>query len=435
MQLIWDHLTHLNWGPVILLAVLLGVSSLYSMSETAMMSLTRGRARRLVEQRMASARVVEQMVEQPNRILGTVLVGNNLANIAASAIATALFIQAMGPSGVTAATVVMTIVVLLVAEITPKTYAAHNPDRVALRLARFLQLSAAVFTPVVRLLTFIGVGFIRLLGGKAEGGRLITEEEIRTLVDVGQEEGLLEAEERQMIQGIFELGDTVIREVMVPRIDIEALPSTATLQDAWDMVIQAGHSRIPVFRKTVDDIIGVVYARDILAYVKERPPDTRVESLIRPAYYVPESKKVDEMLADFRRERTHIAIVLDEYGGTAGMVTIEDLLEEIVGEIQDEYDREDVAIRALEPDVLEADGRVSLDDIRELWDVDLPDEDVDTLGGFILHLLGRAPVEGEKVRYGEIELTASKVIGRRVVRLIVRRLHTETSDEGDTMRQ
>lgn len=425
MTKLWVDLAHINWGPLVVVAILLGLSALYSMSETAMMALSRGRARHLAESGQPRGRAVEHMVDQPNRILGTVLVGNNLANIAASAIATALLVQAFGPTGITIATVVMTIVVLLVAEITPKTYAAHNPEQVAVRLAHFLEVSAVIFTPFVRVLTWVGVGGVRALGGKVDGGRLITEEEIRTLVDVGQEEGLLEAEERQMIQGIFELGDTVVREVMVPRIDMQTLPSEATLENAWDMVIQAGHSRIPVYRKTVDDVIGVVYARDILAYVKERPLDTRVESLIRPAYYVPESKKVDELLADFRRERTHIAIVLDEYGGTAGMVTIEDLFEEIVGEIQDEYDREDVPIRELEPDLLEADGRVSLDELRERWAANLPDEDVDTLGGFILHLLGRAPVEGEKVRYGNIELTASKVTGRRVTRLHIRRLESD----------
>jgi putative hemolysin len=429
MTEVWHALGQVDWRPLVLLFVLVGFSALYSMSETAMMALSRGRARALAELGLDRGRVVERMVEQPNRILGTVLVGNNLANIAASAVATALFLKALGPDGVTVATVVMTVVVLLVAEITPKTYAAHNPDHVALRLARFLEISAWVFTPLVRVLTAVGVGSIRLLGGRAEGGRLITEDEIRTLVEVGEEEGLLEAEERQMIQGIFDLGETVVREVMVPRIDIKALPHTATLAEAWDMVIQAGHSRIPVFRQTVDDIIGVIYARDILAFAKEKPLDTPVETLMRPAFYVPESKKVDELLADFRRERTHIAIVLDEFGGTAGMVTIEDLFEEIVGEIQDEYDREDVPVRELEPNVLEADGRVGVRELKERWDVDVPEEDVDTLGGLILHLLGRAPVEGETVRYGELELTAAKVTGRRVNRVVVRR-HPPNGAEG-----
>jgi putative hemolysin len=414
--------------PLVLMAVLLGFSSLYSMGETAFMALSRARARQLSERGGASAKLIEDMVAEPNRVLGTVLVGNNLANIAASAIATALFIGAFGPSAVTVATLVMTVVILLVSEITPKTYAAHNPDVVALRLVRFLNASARLFTPVVRALTAVGVGVIRAAGGKVEGGKFVTEDEIRTLVDVGEEQGLLEAEEREMIQGIFELGDTVVREVMVPRIDIDAVEDDATLEDAWRLVIHSGHSRVPVYHDTIDDIVGVIYARDILAFIKERPPETRVAELMRPAYYVPETKKVDELLADFRRVRTHMAVVLDEYGGTAGLVTIEDLLEEIVGEIQDEYDREDAPVRQLGPDWLEADGRVTVDELREHWDIPLPDEDVDTLGGLILHLLGRAPVQGEKLRYDGLEITVTTVVGRRVKRLQIRRVPDAPAD-------
>ncbi len=416
-------MTHEVWGALVVLVVLLGFSALYSMAETAMMSLSRGRARQLAEDGVPQGRTLEAMSQQPNRILGTVLVGNNLANIAASAVATAMFLRAYGQLGITVSTVVMTIVILLVAEITPKTYAAHHPDKVAVRLAPFLVVSAALFTPVVRVLTAVGVGALRLVGVRAEGGRLVTEEEIRTLVDVGQEEGLLEAEEREMIQGIFELSDTPVREVMVPRIDIDAIELKATLREAWEAVIQAGHSRLPVYRRTVDDIVGMMYARDILAYVRERSLDTPVESLLRPVYYVPESKKVDELLRDFRHERTHIAVVLDEFGGTAGLVTIEDLLEEIVGEIQDEYDRDEPEMRELEPGVrYEVDGRVALDDLKERWGIDLDAEDIDTVGGFILHLLGRAPVQGETVRFGPWELTAANVTGRRVKRLTLRRV-------------
>jgi putative hemolysin len=406
----------------VLIIVLLVLSGLYSMSETAMMALSRGGARRLADQGTPGGAEIERMAREPNRILGTVLVGNNLTNIAASAVATALLVTALGTMGVTVATVVMTVVVLLVAEITPKTYAAHHPDRVALRLHRFLSVSAVVFTPVVTVLSWIGLGMIRGLGGRADGQRLLTEDEIRSLVDVGQEEGLLEQEEREMIQGIFELSDTAVHEVMVPRMDMHTLEADATLASAWETVIQAGHSRIPVWRESIDNIIGVLYARDILAYARERPLDTPVASLLRPAYYVPESKKVDELLADFRRERTHIAVVLDEFGGTAGLVTIEDLLEEIVGEIHDEYDKEEPSLHRLSDDEMEADGRVALDDLPPEFHVPVGDADVDTLGGFILHLLGRAPVQGETVEAGGLLLTAAQVTGRRVKRVRIRTL-------------
>lgn len=426
-----SHLSHLwaqlgqtagrlPWLELVLIALLLALSALYSMSETAMMALTRGRARRLADEGSRGGAEIERMAREPNRVLGTVLVGNNLTNIAASAIATALFVTALGPAGITVATVVMTVVVLLVAEITPKTYAAHHPDRVALTLHRLLATSAIIFTPVVNVLSWMGLGVIRALGGQADGRRLLTEEEIRNLVDVGQEEGLLEQEEREMIQGIFELSDTAVHQVMVPRMDMHTISADTTLASAWEAVIQAGHSRIPVWRESIDNVIGVLYARDILAYARERSLDTPVASLLRPAYYVPESKKIDELLADFRRERTHIAVVLDEFGGTAGLVTIEDLLEEIVGEIQDEYDKDEPPYRAVGADEVEADGRLALEDLPERFRVPETDADVDTLGGFILHLLGRAPVQGETVRAGGLELTAAQVTGRRVNRVRLR---------------
>jgi len=421
-----SHVEHfldrLPWPALVLILVLLILSALYSMSETAMMSLSRGGARRLVEQGVPGGADIERMAREPNKILGTVLVGNNLTNIAASAIATALLIAALGAAGITAATIIMTVVVLLVAEITPKTYAAHHPDRVAIALHRFLSVSSALFTPVVNVLSWLGVGAIRALGGQADGRRLLTEEEIRNLVDVGQEEGLLEQEEREMIQGIFELSDTAVHEVMVPRMDMHTIAAETTLADAWETVIQVGHSRIPVWEGSIDNIIGVLYARDILAYARERPLDTPVASLLRPAYYVPESKKIDELLADLRRERTHIAVVLDEFGGTAGMVTIEDLLEEIVGEIRDEYDEEEPPVREVSDSEVEADGRIALDELPPRFQVPATDADVDTLGGFILHLLGRAPVQGETVRAGGLELTAAQVTGRRVNRVRLRLL-------------
>ncbi|WP_037913109.1 hemolysin family protein [Sulfobacillus thermosulfidooxidans] len=422
----------IRWGPIVVLIVLVGLSAMYSMTETAMMSLSRGKVRNLVEEGHKQGRWLERLVEQPNRLLGTVLFGNNLTNIMASTIATGVFIYYFGSNGIAIATVVMTLFILLVAEIIPKTYAAHNSERVALRFAFFLEASARIFYPVVRVLTWFGVGIIRLFGARAEGGRLLTEEEIRSMVEVGEEEGLLEADERQMIQGIFDLGETVAREVMVPRIDVNALPDTAPLREAWDAVIHWGHSRLPVFRKTIDDVVGVIYARDILAYLKERDPQTPIGELARPVLYIPETKKVDELLADFRRQRTQIAVVLDEYGGTAGIVTIEDLLEEIVGEIQDEYDQEDQPIRQLDDGVIDVAGMVQLEEVNDILDVDLPHEDFDTVGGLILHLLGRAPVEGEIVRWDNLEFTVSKVVGRRVARVIIKAQKPEqTTDEDD----
>lgn len=411
---------HIEWIPIVALIVVVAFSALYSMAETAMMALSRGKVRNLAENSQASR--LSRLLREPNRLLGTVLVGNNLANILATTLATALFIHYLGNSGVVVSTVVMTIFILLAAEITPKTYAAHNAEAVSLRLSGFLSVSAKIFYPIVRVLTWVGVGVIRLFGGKAEGGRLMTEEELRTLVEVGEEQGLLEANERDMIQGIFDFGDTVVREVMVPRIDVQALPETATLGEVWDSLTEWGHSRVPIYRNTIDDITGVIYARDILAYGREKPLDTPAQQLARPVQFVPETKKIDSLFADFRRQHTQIAIVMDEYGGTAGIVTTEDLLEEIVGEIQDEYDAEEVPLKELAPGVLEVAGLYALDELNERFDLDLPHEDFDTVGGLILHLLGRVPIEGEVVTLDNVEITVAQVEGRRIAKAIIRLL-------------
>lgn len=408
----------IEWIPIVALIVVVAFSALYSMAETAMMAFSRGKMRTLPESRHAER--LSALLRSPNRLLGTVLVGNNLANILATTLATALFIHYWGHLGVAISTVVMTLFILLGAEITPKTFASHNAERVALRLTPFLALSAKLFFPVVRIVTWVGVGVIRLLGGKAEGGRLMTEEELRTMVEVGEEQGLIEANEREMIQGIFDFGDTVVREVMVPRIDVQALPETATLGEVWDTLVEWGHSRIPIFRNTIDDITGVIYARDILAYGREKPLDTSARDLARPVQFVPETKKIDHLFADFRRQRTQIAVVMDEYGGTAGIVTVEDLLEEIVGEIQDEYDAEEVPLRELSRGVIEVAGLYALDELNEKFDLDLPHEDFDTVGGLVLHLLGRVPIEGEVVKLDNVEITVSQVEGRRVSRAILR---------------
>lgn len=411
-----------QWAAVIFLVLMVAISALYSMSETAMMALSRGKVRHLVEEGAKHAAWLERLIRGPNRLLGTVLVGNNLANIVATSVATAFFISLFGAKGVWISTAVMTLFILLVAEITPKTYAAHNPERVALRLAPFLEFSARLFYPVVHLLTWTGAMLIRVFGGKAEGGRLITEEEIRNMVEMGEEEGLIEANEREMIQGVFDFGDTVVREVMVPRVDVNAIREDSTLFDARDMVIQLGHSRLPVFRGTIDDVVGVIYARDVLAHLKEKPGDTPVRDLLRPIHYVPETKKIDGLLSDFRRQRTHISIVLDEYGGTAGLVTIEDLIEEIFGEIHDEYDEDEMPMRHLTDDSIEVIGLFPLDEVNDILDVDLEHEDFDTVGGMILHLLGRVPIQGEAVTYDGVEFTVVEITGRRISRVIIRAL-------------
>ncbi|HSJ55211.1 MAG TPA: hemolysin family protein, partial [Anaerolineae bacterium] len=249
----------------------------------------------------------------------------------------------------------------------------------------------------------------------------VTEEEIRTLVDAGEEEGVLEEEEKEMIYSIFDLGDTMTREVMVPRIDVVALEVTTPLLEALETIMQAGHSRIPVFRETVDNVEGVLYAKDLLPYLRDGRTDVPLKGLLRDAYFVPETKKASELLPDLQQRRVHVAIVVDEYGGVAGLVTIEDLLEEIVGEIQDEYDTEEPFVEFVDENEYVFDARVDLDDLNRLMDVSLPTEDNDTLGGFIYTELGKVPAPGDQVAFGNMEFVVESVAGRRIRKVRVRR--------------
>jgi len=274
----------------------------------------------------------------------------------------------------------------------------------------------------VRLVVWISGTIARLFGaGTRSEMPFVTEEEIRTLVDAGEEEGVLEEEEKEMIYSIFDLGDTMTREVMVPRIDVVALEVTTPLLEALETIMQAGHSRIPVFYETIDNVEGVLYAKDLLPYLRDGHTDVPLKDLLRQAYFVPETKKASELLPDLQQRRVHMAIVVDEYGGVAGLVTIEDLLEEIVGEIQDEYDTEEPFVEFVDENEYVFDARVDLDDLNRLMDVSLPTEDNDTLGGFIYTELGKVPTPGDQVAFGDMEFVVESVTGRRIRKVRVRR--------------
>jgi putative hemolysin len=250
---------------------------------------------------------------------------------------------------------------------------------------------------------------------------MVTEEEIKTLVDAGEEEGVIQEEEKDMIYSIFELGDTLAREVMVPRIDVVALDVTTPMLDALDAIMEAGHSRIPIYEETIDNVAGVLYAKDLLPFLRDGRTDVALRNVLREAYFIPETKRASDLLPDLQQRRVHMAIVVDEYGGIAGLVTIEDLLEEIVGEIQDEYDTEDPFFEYISDNEYVFDARVDLDDLNRLMSVALPTEDSDTLGGFIYTELGKVPVVGDRVAFADLSLTVESVAGRRIKKVRVKR--------------
>jgi len=299
--------------------------------------------------------------------------------------------------------------------------AVHNtPERAAIRIAPFVAVLKTLLVPATWIME-------RISGPMTTNGQdrqhLITEEEIMTLVDAGEEEGVIEEDEKAMIYSIFQLGDTLCREVMVPRIDILAFKDDTTLQEAADRLLETGYSRAPVYTGTIDNVIGLLYVKDLLAAWKRDERDEKVTTLLRDAFFVPEAKKVDDLLAEMQVKRVHMAVVVDEYGGTAGVVTIEDIVEEIVGEIRDEYDfAEEVAFEQVQEGEFMFSGGIDLDDVNKITGAHLPTDNTETLAGFVYSQLGKVPMQGETVEAGGLHLVVANVAGRRIRKIQATRI-------------
>jgi putative hemolysin len=332
--------------------------------------------------------------------------------------------------------VILSLFTIVFGELVPKTLALAHAERFALVLAGPVDLLGRLFGPVVSLLSGITRAITRPLGADVNREAQISAEELKLIVERGGEQGILEAEEEQMIHAVIELGDRRLHEVLVPRLDMVTLDVTATVEEAVDRIVGEGHSRIPVYEESIDEIIGILYAKDLIPVLKsqtaERPS---MRELLRPPVFVPESMSIDDALHAFQRRKVHIAIVLDEYGGTAGLVTIEDLLEEIVGEIQDEYDTEEPMIVRLSDDEIRIDGRVSVDELGDLFEIELNLDDTDeydTIGGLVFHRIGGVPKPGDRVDLGELVLTVESTDGRRVGKVLaVRDRGTDEASEDD----
>jgi CBS domain containing-hemolysin-like protein len=404
---------------IVVLGLLLLLSAFFSGSETALFAVNRLRLRNLKEEGSSRARVALGLLEHPARLLSTLLVGNNIVNTAAAVVATATLVRLLGPErGSLYAFLAVTLLLLIFGEITPKTVAARLADRFALVVARPVQWLSWLMAPINRLLSFVANFLARPLGAHVQpDAPMVTEEEIQLLVRMGEEQGVLQQDEREMIHSIFAFGDTVVREVMVPRVDMVCVEADEPVEAILEVVRSHGHSRIPVYHETVDQIVGLVHVKDLLTSFRDGRLVGTVRSLARPAHFVPETKRLDELFREMRRKKVHMAIAVDEYGGTAGLVTIEDLLEEIVGPIQDEYDAEEPPIKVVNERVALVDGRANLEDVNAALDLELPAGEVDSLGGFVYSLLGHVPSQGERVAYNGVELTVERIDGTRIAQV------------------
>ncbi|HEV2356728.1 MAG TPA: hemolysin family protein [bacterium] len=405
------------------LGVLILCGAFFGAAETALFAANRMALRRLRDAGDRRARVAHRLLEDPGNLLTTLLAGNTIANVGSSVVATSIALSLLGRrTGELVAFVGATVLVLILGEIAPKTLAVRYADRFALRVAGPVRTVSLVLTPLVRLLSLAGTAIARPFGGAiTPRAPLVTEDQLRFLVQVGEEEGVIEEEEREMIHSIFEFGDTLVREVMRPRVDIVAVPARATINEALGLVMEYGHSRIPVYEGNIDHVIGIVYVRDLLPALRQGRLDQPVREVLRPAFFVPEAKKVDELFRELQRRKVSMAIVVDEYGGTAGLVTMEDLLEEIVGEIQDEYDLEEKPIQLIDDRTAVVNGRTPIDEVNEILGLQLPVEEVDTIAGLVYALAGRVPVQGETVSVPGAELRVERALGQRITKVRITR--------------
>jgi CBS domain containing-hemolysin-like protein len=341
--------------------------------------------------------------------------------------ATALFTSVMdrvvgGGLGVAIAALVMTLITFIFAEVAPKTYAVQHTDRAALAIAPvvYVLTRLPVLGPLTRLL--IAIGNVVTPGKGLKSGPFVSEDEIKAMVDEAERDEVIEEEEREMIHSVFEFGDTILREVMVPRPDMVAVPRETSLQEVLELILRTGYSRIPVYDGTIDEVGGLAYAKDVLRRLHDGQADKPLADILRPAQFMPESMRAAEGLREMRKRKSHMVIVIDEYGGTSGLVTLEDLLEEIVGEIADEYDREEPNVEPLPDGDYRVNARLDVDEVNELLDVELPSTEWDSIGGLLFNLVGGVPREGQEVEFQGLRLRAERVQGRRIGRVRIHRL-------------
>lgn len=404
---------------IAVIVVMLLVSIFLALAETALTRMTRSKAQALAEEGRNGAVRLQELVAHPERFLNVVLLVVLVCQLVQATLTGILANQLFGAWGVAVGTFINVVVVFVLAEAAPKTWAIEHPERSALLAAT--PVSAMVKVWPLRMLSqgLIGLTNVLLPGKGLKKGPFVSEEELLAMVDAAVAEEVIESEERVLIGQIIEFGDTVVREVMVPRPDMVTVPSTLLVPDAMEVAILHGYSRLPATDGDIDDVVGLVYAKDLMRCERDGDSDREVASLLRPAHHVPETKRIAELLREMQAEQFHMAVVVDEYGGTAGVVTLEDIIEELVGEIVDEYDREEPMIEKIVGGRVRVNARMPVDELNAILGSSLPEGDWDTLGGLLFHLLGRVPAAGDWAASNGWLLVADRVQGRRINRIVV----------------
>ncbi len=405
------------WVQIIVLFVLLCLSGYFSASEIALVSLSDAKVRQLFAQKRWTAAYIKRLKDKPQRMLSTILIGNNVVNTAAAAIMTSIAITVFDSYAVGIATGIATILILIFGEITPKTIAARYNILLAQFFAPPLWWLSRVLQPILYLLDKL-LGFIFRIFGLDKNKANISKDEIHHIIAAAHEEGGIKDIERHLVQNVFRFEETTVNEIMIPRSDMLKLPSTSTVEDALELIARKKRSRIPIYDESRDTVVGVVYLKDLIAVEN---PRMRVTRAMQKPYFVPESKRLSDILRRFQKRQEHMAIVVDEHGIVVGLVTLEDVLEEIVGDIVDETERSESNIRKKGRNIWSASGKTPVRELNEKLGMRLDADTYDTLGGLVLQRLGRIPNEGDEVQHGRFRLRVERISGQRIAKVVIRK--------------
>jgi putative hemolysin len=407
-------------------------SAFFAVAEIAFIALQRFKLEHLLETRVPGASTVQALVRRPDRLLSTILLGNNLVNTTAAALGTILAERFLGSSGTIISIVGVTIILLVFSDTIPKTASAHHAETLAVKLAPAVRTLSYIFSPVVFVLSWIARTFGKLVGAHTERGSLISAEEIRTMITVGRREGSVEKAEAEMLHKVFEFGDRPAREIMVPRTEVIWIQKGTVIVDFFKLYIEHPLNRYPVYQDTTDNVVGIVSSKDVLLTLAKGTCDIEknIDELIRPVNFAPESKRISELLGEMRDQNFHMCIIIDEYGTTAGIVTLTQLVEEIVGDVKDELAEVNKDFEIIDDSNYQIDGAMRVEDANLEMNLGLPEGDYDTVAGFALKLLGHIPKTGEQIKYKDLKLAITRMQGRKIEMILVtKEKNAETSDQ------
>ena len=416
-----------NIFSMVIIALSIVFIAILASAESSFIAVNKIRIRSLMEKGDSRAKAVQKLLDEHDKLFGAVILSGNLFTILATSIGTVLALRYFGEDGIIIATIIMTFLTVVFGELAPKTFAVTYSEKVSLLLAKPVAFYIRLISPLVWIFKVTSNLIIRMLGGKKKSvSPFVTEEEIKTMINIGEEEGTLEEEEKQMLHKVFEFGDKVVTEAMVPRTEIVSIPDDSTVGDALKLVLEEGYSRYPVIKENIDSVTGILYVKDIVKQMAQGKVEnyTPITEIVREAYYIPENKMVTELLDEMQKNKFQIAIVMDEYGGTAGLITLEDIMEEIVGGLQDEFEamEGEKEVEIIDERTSIVAGQTGLDEINELVGSELVSEDFHTIGGFVFGLFRRLPNVGEQVRYHNLRFLILEMEDRKISKIKITKL-------------